>query len=1136
MRSKFVSLLFCLHMLLPELAAQDIPRRSPDLPKVIAASPNAASLGKYGNTPVNLYNGLPQINLPLYEVDLNGFTLPVTLSYHAEGIRVEEMASWAGLGWSLNAGGVITRTVKGIADEWPSTYGNYVATQQYLNNANISNNDKIVCLHEVAAGRTDTEPDIYFFNFGNHTGKFFLDENGTAYNIFPQQKIKIQYFSATQKWQLTTADGAIFVFGGGNESVEYNTNYNCSHSGNGFLECGATPQRVPNSWYLKEITTATNRKINFSYENYNYNFKTLVGETDYYPAIQPGMPCSQRNLFSYTRNQIEGCRLKLITFENGKIEFITPSATRADLPGEKRLTAIKIYALSNGTFSQVKSIDLYHDYFRAWGRTPSEGVMVEEQAAFFRLRLDSLKIFNSTAAPALYKFKYNETVNLPNRLDPVYGAYGQDHWGFFNNKINNTPGTSGKQYSLVPMFIQRYIDPATGGPAITTYEGADRSVDPVYANANTLTSIQYPTGGTTTFEYESNAIPLADMPPTELFKYFREQKGIGLSYIPGEPNEHIDSFSVASLEDGGVYANTYYETEYAELPCLETDIVADREIINAQTGQSLYYNPSAPTIFIPNGKYIIKMRQKDGYNCVSTSSFMLNWVEKRKIDENPNNPNIAVGGLRIARIMDYDGIDHGRDIIKTYHYKFFDSTRNVSSGAIVSYPIYVWNGYKERQKSVNVGFYDCEFEMRYSSSNYPLIKTNGSLVGYKNVAEETNKDRIEYTFQTAKDYPDVGDSYYFPFPSSTSFDWKRGLLRKEVQYSKEGTNLKKVKERTLDYAYFLTSSLNKRALGLKVGIGLANSDEVVDETSSPKYEFTTRTYDVISEWYGLIREEEILYDQLNQAQSVKTRKDYAYDSSSLKYAKVTLTDSRQGVISTFFKYPGNYNIPVSTVEPVALGIKKMQERYMFGVPVEQFRQRSNADGTGLRTIDAQFTSFRTDMSLPSAVYLWQNNGSFNFTPSVSGASGITKDPNYILRLSFLKYDSIGNILQQQKANDVQETYLWGYRNQYPVAKVVGSDYDTVKQFIINQGILNNPASDQQLRDELNRIRGGLAGVKALVSTYTYSPLVGITSETDTNGKTTYYEYDPLGRLKLAKDHNGKILKQYDYQYQKPVTQ
>ena len=101
-----------------------------------------------------------------------------------------------------------------------------------------------------------------------------------------------------------------------------------------------------------------------------------------------------------------------------------------------------------------------------------------------------------------------------------------------------------------------------------------------------------------------------------------------------------------------------------------------------------------------------------------------------------------------------------------------------------------------------------------------------------------------------------------------------------------------------------------------------------------------------------------------------------------------------------------------------------------------------------------------------------------------------------------------------------------------MAKILGADYNTAIQNI-NLTVLNNPASDAALRTELGKIRTNLTS--GLVSTYTYSPLRGLTSETVPNGLTTFYEYDAFGRLKLIKDKDGKILKQIDYQFLKPIT-
>ena len=81
-----------------------------ELPQITPPSPNAASLGQYGDIPVSYYTGVPNISIPLYTINSGEIKLPISLSYHSSGIKVTQEASWVGLGWALNAGGVITRS------------------------------------------------------------------------------------------------------------------------------------------------------------------------------------------------------------------------------------------------------------------------------------------------------------------------------------------------------------------------------------------------------------------------------------------------------------------------------------------------------------------------------------------------------------------------------------------------------------------------------------------------------------------------------------------------------------------------------------------------------------------------------------------------------------------------------------------------------------------------------------------------------------------------------------------------------------------------------------------------------------------------------------------------------------------
>lgn len=81
-------------------------------------TPTAASLGKYGDVGVSYFTGNPNISIPLYELDVRGVKMPISLDYDAAGVMPNSLPSWAGQNWTLDIGGVITRTVKGRYDEW----------------------------------------------------------------------------------------------------------------------------------------------------------------------------------------------------------------------------------------------------------------------------------------------------------------------------------------------------------------------------------------------------------------------------------------------------------------------------------------------------------------------------------------------------------------------------------------------------------------------------------------------------------------------------------------------------------------------------------------------------------------------------------------------------------------------------------------------------------------------------------------------------------------------------------------------------------------------------------------------------------------------------------------------------------
>jgi hypothetical protein len=83
----------------------------------VSASPGAASLGIFGQVPVGNYTGVAQVSVPLYTLSYKELQVPIGLNYHATaGIRPDNFPGPVGLGWALNAGGSITRIIRGVPD------------------------------------------------------------------------------------------------------------------------------------------------------------------------------------------------------------------------------------------------------------------------------------------------------------------------------------------------------------------------------------------------------------------------------------------------------------------------------------------------------------------------------------------------------------------------------------------------------------------------------------------------------------------------------------------------------------------------------------------------------------------------------------------------------------------------------------------------------------------------------------------------------------------------------------------------------------------------------------------------------------------------------------------------------------
>lgn len=164
-----------------------------------------------------------------------------------------------------------------------------------------------------------------------------------------------------------------------------------------------------------------------------------------------------------------------------------------------------------------------------------------------------------------------------------------------------------------------------------------------------------------------------------------------------------------------------------------------------------------------------------------------------------------------------------------------------------------------------------------------------------------------------------------------------------------------------------------------------------------------------------------------------------------------------------------------------------------------------------------------DVSETYTQYQWFNNNTLLQKSAVfqkKGKEVQEKDR----KITYNSYDQRGNITQYTPEGGLPVSIIWGYNGQYPVAKIEG-----VIRSAINGSILTNLENSTSLTtSSFDDLRSSIP--QAMITSYTYQPLVGVTSITGPNEQTEYYHYDPSGRLASITNSKAEVLKTFNYHY------
>lgn len=1075
--------LFVLMILSKVAYSQSVEQSQIKLKTIIPPTANASALGKFGDVPVGNYTGVPSVSISIHTIKIKDFELPVSLSYHGGGIKVEDIASDVGLGWALNAGGTISRMINGLDDLSTNgflyTSGDPYKTlpdepmtspPSYDYSATGGPGGKPYNLAKnIADGACDGEPDLFFYNFCGKNGQFYFDQKQQAHTM-PLNSLRIIIPISTANLVILDENGVKYTFQD-KESTFMNSS------------CG--PGDGNGSWLLSRIDLPDKNYIQFNYTTISYDYKinlTLARNDIMSGNYGPGIvECTNTN------KTVNCTGKKLISINSSvgdTVLFGYAAVDRADLPGTKSLSTITIKhynrVVNNYTFVQ--------GYFN--------GAQPAAQSDYCRLKLEQI----SDLAGGVHKFDYDTSRPLPGRL-----SFEQDHWGFWNGKFGNT--------SLLPLDIEHGF-----------LAGNSRELDTNYAKIGLLKRITYPTGGYTDLQYEPNDYFFSGDKYTYVFRdqQLYQSSAIGAtvtkSFVIPAGSASTSSF-IAYYNAG---SGSVLEPE-PENPPLSMSLTGPngyyRTFYNTTTASGIELENLTP------GTYTMQITTNSNY---SSGYLRITYYERVTTTVNENT---LLGGVRIKRTIDYPMV--GAPVTKKYIYRqFADTTR--SSGRINYQPVYT-AGYTHTNNqwqtnsmgdTVGVTFSYTNYWKQSASTVMPLGSINGGSVAYINVTilrgENGENGKMEYEYSFAQ--RSVINQWY-PFVPSESMDWMNGLLLRQRDYKKEtSSNFTLLKDQTNYYSiredseywnYLFTPTSyqsNEYVRGLGMRIIYKHPAFIFGLQFTPA-EFYLNDFHHRSKWQRLDSTVATVYG--NNGVPLTTRQIYYYDNPAHLLPSRMLSNNSKGQ-SILVQERRSQDEISGLAASAAQGKDTLEARHIIA-PVLEHSVTTN--GVHSRSIRTDYKYWPNGLSLPE--YLLERS----------------YGDVYEKRVQFANYDNTANLLQQSKTNDIPETYIWGYGNTVPVVKIAGSvDYNTVYGLVTQAVIQNTATTDQAMRTELNKIRVSAATAGALVTTYTYLPGVGISSETGPKGYTTYYEYDTAGRLKLIKDKNGNILKQYDYQYQQPITQ
>lgn len=1053
-----------------------------DLPVLSPQTPNAFSFTKYGEVQVNESTGVISPSIPLFTYNAGNISIPITLQYSGNGVKVSQEPTWSGMNWNMNPAGVITRQVRDRVDEKTSLSYKYFKSSSDLSMLSGVDVPFGTMWSEELLGVAsnpliDSEVDIFNYNFPGYSGSFFLDKNSEAHLINFDKEVKINFIYDNGNNQssiaITTPNGDIYSFGG--------VNSDASRAHMGTIASNALSESAQNAFYLYRISPVMGGNVNFEYSNmvdgiYNYTSTTAKQESytvsvttvnscgggSNMPSGSKGTP---RDIITNYTSAVYLSRIsstlnsQVVEFNSSRIGNPTNSSHH-----RRKLNSIVIKDGSNGIVNQF-----YLTY---------TNVATELDAFEDRFFLTSVDLYgnNINDTPQEYLLSYENLSIFPKK-----DSYSQDHFGYFNGKSNTTLLPRLDAYEVIK----------------SDYSLADRDSDPLKATIGTLTKIQYPTGGLTEFEYELGQIGVTPkIIPTNMHIY-KEY------YYPGDTRLEYTFWPDGG--DGALITTTstnvnFHVSASVSGAITHSFIELTAENLNNSTilKKSIPLENTNPTTknysedytfnLSSGGAYIFRFKLNLHATAINDPTVIIN----ANATSNLPLPQVLVpvygSGIRIKRVKSKQS-DVDIPLITRYYYNEKQNYNEQSFDNTVRQTQYVFetmnrsycgllynqtNLLNLTASSLTNAFGDDSGKVLY---DFVTISYGGDL--FENGGKELK-------FKVAKDmsiYPYWGNQIYSNY--GTNLSYANSRLEKETIFNYNNGSFKTSKE--ISYTYQTDWDKSYTHHNVKVS---EYSNAISPSNTIERYNIGL--YETLSKWDYLesVEVREFLNNSLTPVITV-TNYEYTTKLAGLPN-KISTTKSDGTTSIQELTYPNEaYAITdISTNDQNMINDLFLDHRYS-----ELVRIKSYKDTTLLTTTQTLYDYFGS-LTLPKTI-------------KFAKAGGTLED-----RITFLNYNPFGKPTLLSKKDGSLISYGYNLLQQVIYKR------EQVGNGIIDDSI--NPTSKCFYQDSYPN---------DLVTSFKYAPLTNaLSSITDPRCDVITYHYDNFNRMEYVKDAQGNILSKNEYHY------